>query len=108
GPEFTAQNHLAPYIATALGMTGIPATRYEAACASSGAAFFQAFLNVATGIYDAVMVLGVEKMTSQPTARVTEILAGAGDSTTEVLAGSTFPSLFAMIARRHMHVYGTT
>jgi acetyl-CoA C-acetyltransferase len=108
GPEFTAQNHLAPYIATALGMTGIPATRYEAACASSGAAFFQAFLNVATGIYDVVMVLGVEKMTCQPTARVTEILAGAGDCTTEVLAGSTFPSLFAMIARRHMHTYGTT
>ncbi|MDP9170731.1 MAG: thiolase domain-containing protein, partial [Acidobacteriota bacterium] len=54
-----------------------------------------------------VMVLGVEKMTSQPTARVTEILAGAGDSATEVRAGSTFPSLFAMIARRHMHDFGT-
>jgi acetyl-CoA C-acetyltransferase len=108
GPEFTSQNHLAPYIATALGMFGIPATRYEAACASSGAAFFQAFLNVATGVYDAVMVLGVEKMTCQPTARVTEILAGAGDCSTEVLAGSTFPSLFAMIARRHMHDFGTT
>jgi acetyl-CoA C-acetyltransferase len=55
-----------------------------------------------------VMVLGVEKMTCQPTARVTEILAGAGDCSTEVLAGSTFPSLFAMIARRHMHDFGTT
>ncbi len=108
GPEFTSQNHLAPFIATALGMNGIPATRYEAACASSGAAFFQAFLNVATGVYDVVMVLGVEKMTCQPTPRVTEILAGAGDGSTEVRAGSTFPSLFAMIARRHMHEFGTT
>ena len=27
GPEFTGQNHLAPYVSTALGMKGIPATR---------------------------------------------------------------------------------
>ena len=54
------------------------------------------------------MVVGVEKMTNQPTPRVTEILAGAGDCSTEVKAGSTFPSLFAMIARRHMHDFGTT
>jgi acetyl-CoA C-acetyltransferase len=108
GPEFTGQNHLAPYISTALGMNGIPSTRFEAACASSGAAFFQAFLGVASGVYDTVMVLGVEKMTNQPTARVTEILSGAGDCCTEVKAGSTFPSLFAMIARRHMHDFGTT
>jgi len=27
GPSFTGQNHLAPYVSTALGMTGIPATR---------------------------------------------------------------------------------
>ncbi|MDE3194802.1 MAG: thiolase domain-containing protein [Acidobacteriota bacterium] len=107
GPEFTSQNHLAPWISTALGMKGIPSTRFEAACASSGSAFFHAFQAVSAGIYDVVMVLGVEKMTCQPTARVTEILAGAGDTTTEVMAGSTFPSLFAMIARRHMHDFGT-
>jgi acetyl-CoA C-acetyltransferase len=53
-------------------------------------------------------VAGVEKMTSQPTARVAEILAGAGDVAEEGAAGATFPSLFAMIARRHMHDYGTT
>jgi acetyl-CoA C-acetyltransferase len=108
GPEFTGQNHLAPYISTALGMTGIPSTRFEAACASSGAAFFQAFMGVASGIYDVVMVVGVEKMTCQATARVTEILSEAGDCATEVKAGSTFPSLFGMIARRHMHDFGTT
>jgi acetyl-CoA C-acetyltransferase len=107
GPEFTGQNHLAPYVSTALGMTGIPATRFEAACASSGAAFFHAFMGIASGIYDVAMVVGVEKMTCQPTARVTEILAGAGDCAGEVKAGSTFPSLFAMIARRHMHDFGT-
>jgi acetyl-CoA C-acetyltransferase len=107
GPEFTEQSHLAPYISSALGMTGIPSTRFEAACASSGAAFFHAWMGVAGGFYDVVMVLGVEKMTSQATARVTSILAEAGDGAGEIQAGSTFPSLFAMIARRHMHDFGT-
>jgi acetyl-CoA C-acetyltransferase len=108
GPQFTGQNHLAPYISTSLGMAGIPSTRFEDACASSGTAFFHAFQAVASGVYDVVMVAGVEKMTNQPTAKVTEILAGAGDCSTEVKAGSTFPSLFAMIAQRHMYEFGTT
>ena len=57
GPEFVEQNHLAPYISAALGIAGVPSTRFEAACASSGAAFFHAFMAVASGIYEAVMVL---------------------------------------------------
>ena len=108
GPSFTGQNHLAPWIASKLNIRKVPATRFEAACASSGSAFFHAVTAVAAGIYDIVMVLGVEKMTSQPTPRVTEILAAAGDTSSEIRCGSTFPSLFGMIARRHMHDFGTT
>src|SRR5438552_287730 len=107
GPSFVGQNHLAPYISNALGIREVPATRIEAACASSGSAFFHAVSGVAAGLYDIVMVVGVEKMTSQPTPRVTEILASAGDCGGEIRAGSTFPSLFAMIARRHMRDFGT-
>jgi acetyl-CoA C-acetyltransferase len=107
GPSFVGQNHLAPYVSTALGITGVPSTRIEAACASSGSAFFHAWSEVAAGIYDIAMVAGVEKMTSQPTARVSQILAEAGDCSGEMKAGSTFASLFAMIARRHMHDFGT-
>ncbi len=108
GPSFTGQNHLAPYISTALGMVGIPSTRIEDACASSGSAFYHAWREVASELSDIVMVVGAEKMTSRPTARVTEILAAAGDMATEGRAGATFPSLFAMIANRHMHQFGTT
>ena len=108
GPAFVGQNHLAPYIAGGLGLAGVPCTRFEAACASSGSAFFHAVASVAAGMYDLVLVEGVEKMTSQPTPVVTEILAGAGDTSGEVRAGATFPALFAMIARRHMYEYGTT
>ena len=108
GPAFVGQNHLAPYIASGLGISGVPCTRFEAACASSGSAFFHAVSSVGAGMYDLVLVSGVEKMTSQPTPVVTEILAGAGDTAGEVRAGATFPALFGMIARRHMHQYGTT
>ncbi len=107
GPSFMGQNHLAPYVASGAGIQGVPCTRFEAACASSGSAFFHAWMAVASGLYDAALVAGVEKMTSQPTPKVTEILAAAGDINGEIRAGATFPALFAMIARRHMHQYGT-
>src|SRR6202166_1413120 len=108
GPSFVGQNHLAPYIAGAMGITGVPCTRFEAACASSGSAFFHAVSAVGAGLYDVVLVGGVEKMTSQSTPKVTEILSAAGDMAGEGHAGATFPALFAMIARRHMYQYGTT
>jgi acetyl-CoA C-acetyltransferase len=108
GPSFVGQNHLAPYVAEGLGLTGVPCTRFEAACASGGSAFAHAVAAVAAGIQDLVLVAGVEKMTSQTTAKTTEILAGAGDMAGEGRAGATFPALFAMIARRHMYQYGTT
>jgi len=108
GPSFAGQSHLAPFVAAEVGLSGIPATRFEDACASGGTAFFHAWAAVASGIYDTVLVTGVEKMTSQSGPRVTEILASAGDVSGEMRAGATFPALFAMIARRHMYEFGTT
>ncbi len=108
GPSFVGQNHLAPYVAAGLGITSVPCTRFEAACASSGSAFYHAVSSVAAGLQDIVLIGGVEKMTSQPTPKVTEILSAAGDMCGEGRAGATFPALFAMIARRHMYQYGTT
>jgi acetyl-CoA C-acetyltransferase len=60
GPSFVGQNHLAPYIAGGMGINGVPCTRFEAACASSGSAFFHAWTAVAAGVYDLVLVGGVE------------------------------------------------
>src|SRR5690242_18471442 len=56
GPAFAGQNHLAPYVSTALGIKDAPSTRIEAACASSGSAFYHAWSEVAAGINDIVMV----------------------------------------------------
>src|SRR3954454_14475962 len=93
GPSFVGQSHLAPFVAGSMGITGVPCTRVEAACASSGSAFFHAVSAVGAGLYDLVLITGVEKMTNQQTPRVAEILAMAGECGTEGKAGATFPAL---------------
>jgi acetyl-CoA C-acetyltransferase len=62
---------------------------------------------VASGLYDFVLVGGVEKMNSVDTPKVTECLAQAADWETEARIGATFPAMFALVAQRHMHDYGT-
>jgi acetyl-CoA C-acetyltransferase len=105
---FVRQEHPAPLVASMLGLPNVPSTRTEDACASGSTAFLQAVLAVASGLYDTVLVVGAEKMTASSTDEVTQILAEAADWESESLAGATFPSLFALMARRHMHEYGTT
>ncbi len=90
GPQVSGQSHLAPYIAAEMGITGTPATRIEAACASGGSAFFHAACAVSAGFYDVVLVTGVEKMTGQAAAKAAAILATAADGQGEVKAGATF------------------
>lgn len=106
--RFIGQEHIGALIADAIGLNPIPSTRVEAACASGGLALREAYLSVAGGIYDVVVAGGVEKMTDVYTEQVSLTLGGAGDQEWEVFHGATFPSLYAMIARRHMHEYGTT
>jgi acetyl-CoA C-acetyltransferase len=61
-----------------------------------------------SGLYDIVLVGGVEKMTHRITPDVTEFLAMASDFPFEQWHGLTFPSLYALMATAHMHKYGTT
>src|SRR5581483_3899789 len=104
---FIHQEHAAPLVASLLGLGHIPTSRTENACASGSTAFLQGLMAVAAGMYETVLVVGAEKMSSTPTEETTQILAEAADWESETLAGATFPSLFALMARRHMHQYGT-
>lgn len=106
GGLFVGQEHIGSLIAEHSGLTPIPATRVEAACASGGLALRQAIMAVASGYYDKVMAAGVEKMTDVVDA--TPAIAAASDQEWEAQQGVTFPSLYAMMARRHMYEYGTT
>ncbi len=85
----------------------IPASRVENACCSGGFAFRDALLAIKTGMYDIVMAGGVEKMTDLPRERNRYWLGVSGDVEWERLAGTNFPGIYAMIALRHMHKYGT-
>jgi acetyl-CoA C-acetyltransferase len=103
---FEGQGHTAPILADWTGLTPRAATRVEDACASSGVAFRQGLLAVASGLYDIVLVGGIEKMTDLPTAEVTDTLATASDVTYEISAGFTFPGFYAAMATAYMHQYG--
>ena len=105
---FIGQEHLGSLLADYLGVTPIPALRVESACASGGAAFRQAFFEVASGASDIVLAGGVEKMTDVDGGGATYALSTAADAEYEVYHGVTFPGLYAMIARAHMDRYGTT
>ena len=108
GGLFAGQEHLASVMSDYLGVTGIPATRVESACASGGLAFRQAFIEVASGMSDIVLAGGVEKMLDVDGGAATYALATAADQEMEGFHGVTFPGLYAMIAKAHMHKYGTT
>ena len=104
---FEGQGHTAPIIADWLGMTPAPVTRIENACASSGSALREGVMAIASGMYDVVLVGGVEKMTGLPTEGVTDVLATAADGLYEVPAGLTFPGIYGALAKAHMDRYET-
>jgi acetyl-CoA C-acetyltransferase len=108
GGLFMGQEHLGALLADQLGMGPIPGTRVESACASGGLAFRQAYLAVASGAHDIVLATGVEKMTDVDGGAATYALSTAADQEYECYQGITFPGLYAMMARDHMHRYGTT
>jgi len=105
---FVGQEHIGALLADYLGVCPIPATRVESACASGGAAFRQAYIEVASGMSDFVLASGIEKMTDVGGGGATFALATAADQEYEVYNGVTFPGLYAMMARAHMDRYGTT
>jgi acetyl-CoA C-acetyltransferase len=90
-----------------VGLIPKPATRIEDACASGGVTIREGAIAIASGIYDIVLVGGVEKMTSLPTEKVTDTLAAASDVLYETPSGLTFPGLYAAMATAYMEKYKT-
>lgn len=104
---FANQEHLASMLADHSGFKHIPSIRVEAACASGGLALRQAYIDVGSGMHDIAVVGGVEKMTDLGTYPATKVLSTAADTERESAMGITFPGIYAMMARLHMHKYGT-
>jgi acetyl-CoA C-acetyltransferase len=108
GGRFVDQEHVSSLIADHAGLNPLPSTRVEAACASGGLALRQGVMSILSGFHDIVVAGGVEKMTDVLTGQTTHTLATAADSEWETFLGTTFPGLYAMMARKHMEEFGTT
>ncbi len=116
-----------------MGFGDIPMINTENACASSSTAFHLAWLYVASGMYDCVLALGVEKLYHEDKVRSFQAIGSAVDMTAFAelkkaaaergrsageAAGdggagagekrSLFMDFYAAGAREHMKRYGTT
>lgn len=105
--KMIGQEHIGALLADYMGLTPVASTRVEAACASGGLALRTGFMAIASGMYNRVIVGGVEKMTDISADEVTVALGGAGDQEWELFQGATFPALYALMAKRHMFEFGT-
>jgi acetyl-CoA acetyltransferase len=81
-----------------LGLTGVPIQRIENASATGSCALREAYLQVAAGHYDRVLVLGFDKMTQ---------VMGTAPSANDLDEAILPAAFFAMWATRRMHERGT-
>lgn len=104
-PTLSGQAHLGTLIADFAGLTGIEAVTVEGAGASGGLALRQAFMMVAAGAADAVLVSGVEKITDKTGSGVEAAISTAVDSDYEAVQGLTPTAQAAMLMQRYLHEF---
>ncbi|HEX6995368.1 MAG TPA: beta-ketoacyl synthase N-terminal-like domain-containing protein [Gammaproteobacteria bacterium] len=102
------QQQLGGLIADYAELAGIDAVTVEAACASGAAAARMAYLTIAGGMHDVVVVCGLERMTHVDRDTATRALATAADWELEGARGESFMSLNAKLMREYMNRYGAS
>jgi benzoylsuccinyl-CoA thiolase BbsB subunit len=83
-----------------LSLTGMSVLNTENACAGGGSALHLGWLNVASGLHDVALVVGMEKMEKG--------LIPSNPGEYEAALGKTLPAKYALRARKHMDAYGLT
>ena len=83
GGIMTGQELLGPIVAADLGLSNVAAIKIEAACASSSAAARIGHDLIRAGAEDAVLVIGVERLTGAPRDALTTAMTAAIDQGTE-------------------------
>jgi len=87
------------------GIVDIELTNIENACAGGATAFRRAWCDIALGLYDIGIVVGVESMTTSPVAGKL-IPPAKGDISGEL--GMNMVARFALSQRRYMDVYSVS
>jgi len=90
-------------LAQAIKTEYIPITRIENACATASDALMNACNAVAAGIYDLVLVAGVEKLKDSGVGFLT---GGGAPPSSQVTPPVPPPAQFALAANRYFHRYG--
>jgi acetyl-CoA C-acetyltransferase len=102
------QGHVGPLINNGLGIPDVPSVTLESACSSSSAALHEAYVHVSGGFNDAVLVVGVEKLSHLDTLTATSYFAIAADFPFETKNGATFPGLYATLASAYRQAFPVT
>ena len=108
GEFYVKQGHLGSMVASVVpALSGVPATRHEAACASGGVAVLAAMADLESGRYDVALVVGVEIERNVPGA------VGAGYLASAAWVGHegqgqefVWPYTFSQIAQEYDRRYG--
>lgn len=103
--QFTGQGAGSALIADYLGLHDKPHLRCESACTTGTASLRAAWGMVSAGLYDVMLVLGVEQMNRVSSGTATEYMSRAGDMRWEYPFGISFPAFYALMASRYMHEY---
>src|SRR5579875_687873 len=102
------QGHLGPIVMSGLGVPDAPASTIESACSSGASAIREAWINIGAGVYDCMLVVGVERVSQLDTITATTYFSFGSDYIFEGACGASFPGLYGALARAHMTKYGTT
>lgn len=104
-PILQEQGHLGALLAEELGLSSIPAFGVEAASASGAAAVYAGAREIESGRADAVLVVGVDKMSDGLAEEVTAAMMIGERQEYVGFIGATFYSLNALIYRLYMDRY---
>ncbi|MFC2040443.1 propanoyl-CoA acyltransferase [Chloroflexota bacterium] len=99
------QGMVQAFAADNIGCGGLPATRYEGACASASMAIRDAFMWVASGFYDIVLAGGTERAATMGTPLATRTFSMFSDARYEFPSGITFPGVFALLTHMYADKY---
>ena len=100
--EFNGVSGIQNGLAADLNMLPCHAERVENTSASGASAVKMGILEIMSGVYDTVLVVGVEKMTGVPGEKATDIIASLTHPVAEYPFGVTLTSFAGLGARLYM------
>ena len=108
GEQYLNQGHLGAFLTeVSSAFIGVPAARYEAACASSSVALDAAISKIRTGDIDLAVVVGIELMKTVDSKTCGDYLGTAAYYEKEANGISfPFPKLFGQLANEYIRRYG--